>query len=64
MITPLQGAAIEVIKKLDFVPDLVFIDANKAQYIDYFNLLKDKMAKGSVILADNVLSHEKRFSLS
>ena len=59
-ITPLQGAALDIIPTLDFSPDLVFIDANKAQYIEYFNLLKDKMRTGGVILADNVLSHAEK----
>ena len=56
-VTFLQGSAREIIKDLDFVPDFVFIDACKQEYIDYFNLLKDKLPKGSIILADNVTSH-------
>lgn len=52
-----QGRALEIISELDFVPDMVFIDANKSEYIQYFNLLKDKLPKGSIILADNVVSH-------
>jgi len=35
--------------------DMVFIDADKENYPAYFNLLKDKMKKGSVIITDNVL---------
>lgn len=60
LITPLQGAALELLPEIDFTPDLVFIDANKPQYIDYFNLLKDKIPVDGVILADNVLSHEQK----
>lgn len=56
-VTFLQGSAREIIKDLNFVPDFVFIDACKQEYIDYFNLLKDKLPKGSIILADNVTSH-------
>ena len=56
-VTFLQGSAREIIKELDFIPDFVFIDACKQEYIDYFNLLKDKLPKGSIILADNVTSH-------
>ena len=52
-----QGRALEIIADLDFVPDMVFIDANKSEYIQYFNLLKDKLPKGAIILADNVVSH-------
>ena len=52
-----QGRALEIIPELDFVPDMVFIDANKAEYIQYFDLLKDKLPAGAIILADNVVSH-------
>lgn len=52
-----QGRALEILADLDFVPDLVFIDANKSEYIQYFNLLKDKLHKGAIVLADNVVSH-------
>lgn len=38
---------------LDF--DLVFLDANKKQYLNYFELLIPKMNSGGVILADNIL---------
>lgn len=56
-VTFLQGSARELIKNLDFVPDFVFIDACKQEYIDYFNMLKDNLPQGAVILADNVISH-------
>jgi predicted O-methyltransferase YrrM len=56
-VTFLQGSAREILKELDFIPDFVFIDACKQEYIDYFNILKDKLPKGSIILADNVTSH-------
>ncbi len=52
-----QGRALEILAELDFVPDMVFIDANKSEYIQYFDLLKDKLPKGAIILADNVVSH-------
>ncbi|HIU91560.1 MAG TPA: O-methyltransferase [Candidatus Limenecus avicola] len=52
-----QGRALEILANLDFVPDMVFIDANKSEYIQYFDLLKDKLPKGGIILADNVVSH-------
>lgn len=55
-----QGRALEIIAELDFVPDMVFIDANKSEYIQYFALLKDKLPKGAIILADNVISHEAK----
>ncbi len=52
-----QGRALDILANLDFIPDMVFIDANKSEYIQYFNLLKDKLPKGAIILADNVISH-------
>lgn len=35
--------------------DLVYIDANKRQYLDYYELILPKLASGAVILADNTL---------
>lgn len=57
VVTFKQGRALEILKELDFAPDMVFIDANKSEYIQYFDLLKDKLPKGAIILADNVISH-------
>ena len=39
--------------------DLVFIDANKSAYVDYFNLIKPRLKSGSVLLFDNVLWYGK-----
>ncbi|MBS4760678.1 MAG: O-methyltransferase [Clostridium sp.] len=52
-----QGRALEILAELDFIPDMVFVDANKSEYIQYFDLLKDNLQKGAIILADNVTSH-------
>lgn len=49
------GNAIEIIPNLNFKFDLVFIDADKSNYINYLNLIIDKMNSGGVILSDNVL---------
>jgi caffeoyl-CoA O-methyltransferase len=49
------GEAIDIIPSLDLKFDLVFIDADKENYINYFNLIVPKMNKGGVILSDNVL---------
>ncbi|MGB9675803.1 MAG: O-methyltransferase [Candidatus Bathyarchaeales archaeon] len=49
----LVGDAIEIIPKLKGTFDLVFIDADKEQYLDYLQLVEDKLHKGSVIVADN-----------
>ena len=40
--------------------DFVFIDANKKEYISYFNLIDKMLAKNGVILADNILSHYEK----
>ena len=49
------GDALEIIPKLDQKMDLVFIDADKKNYADYFDLVIAKVRKGGYILADNVL---------
>lgn len=49
------GNAIEIIPTLDKKFNLVFIDADKENYINYFNLILPKMNKGGIILSDNVL---------
>lgn len=47
------GDAIKVLPKLKGPFDLVFIDAEKTEYMDYLHLVEDKLHKGSVIVADN-----------
>jgi len=49
------GDALEIIPQLDVQFDLVFIDADKHNYINYYNLIFDKVKKGGYIIADNVL---------
>jgi caffeoyl-CoA O-methyltransferase len=49
------GEATEIIPNLDVKFDLVFIDADKENYINYFEMIVPKMNKGGVILSDNVL---------
>ena len=49
------GNALEIISKIDVKFDLVFIDADKLNYSNYFHLIIDKMNKGGIILSDNVL---------
>ncbi len=54
-ITAHLGNALDVIPRLDKKFDLVFIDADKENYINYFNLIVPIMNKGGIILSDNVL---------
>ena len=49
------GSAINIIPNLDTKFDLVFIDADKPNYINYFHAIIDKMNPGGVIVSDNVL---------
>ena len=49
------GDAIDIIPKMDLGFDLVFIDADKENYINYFHQIIDKLNPGGVILSDNVL---------
>ena len=52
----LLGPGLESIAKLDGPFDLVFIDADKPGYIDYYEAVLPKLAEGGVIMADNTLS--------
>ena len=45
----------EIIPKINESFDLIFLDADKENYINYFNLIINKLNKGGIILADNVL---------
>jgi predicted O-methyltransferase YrrM len=49
------GSAIDIIPTLNIKFDLVFIDADKPNYVNYFNMIIDKMNPGGIILSDNVL---------
>lgn len=49
------GQALDIIPTIEEKFDLVFIDADKGNYVNYFNVIIDKMNKGGVILSDNVL---------
>lgn len=49
------GNALNIIPNLDLKFDLVFIDADKPNYPDYFDLIINKLNPGGIILTDNVL---------
>jgi len=53
------GDALEIIPQIDAVFDLVFIDAAKKQYLDYYHAVFDKLKTGGYILADNILWYGK-----
>ena len=50
----IQGDAMEILRKLPGPFDLVFLDAEKTQYLDYLKAVEDKLHQGSVVVADNV----------
>jgi predicted O-methyltransferase YrrM len=54
-ITQHLGDALDIIPTLSKKYDLVFIDADKENYINYFHLIVPMMNKGGIILSDNVL---------
>jgi caffeoyl-CoA O-methyltransferase len=49
------GNALDIIPSLDRMFDMVFIDADKENYLNYYHLVFDKVRTGGYIIADNVL---------
>lgn len=49
------GNALDIVPKLKKTFDLVFIDADKENYCNYFEMIMDKLNSGGIILSDNVL---------
>lgn len=49
------GNALEIIPNIDITFDLIFIDADKINYPNYFNVVIDRLNSGGIILSDNVL---------
>ncbi len=49
------GDAKEIVPTLELKFDLVFIDADKENYCDYFHMIIDKLNSGGILLSDNVL---------
>lgn len=52
-----QGNAMEIIPSLPHHWDLVFIDADKTNYIAYYEAVLPRLSENGVIIADNVLFH-------
>ncbi len=53
------GDAADILPKLGLMWDLVFIDANKRHYLDYYNLVFPDVRPGGFIIADNTLWYGK-----
>ncbi len=58
-IIQLTGRAQDIIPELDEVFDLVYIDGDKREYSEYYNICLRKTRSGSYIIADNVLWGDK-----
>jgi predicted O-methyltransferase YrrM len=54
-IEQITGRAQEIIPEMNLIFDLVYIDGDKREYCDYFNLVIDRVKTGGYIIADNVL---------
>ena len=54
-IIQLTGNAKDILKNLDESYDIVFIDADKENYIEYFNIVSERLNNNGIIISDNVL---------
>ena len=54
-IIQLTGNAKEILNDLNETFDLVFIDADKENYIEYFKLVSERLNNNGIIISDNVL---------
>lgn len=52
-----HGNAIDIIPTINLQWDLIFIDADKTQYIEYYEMVLPRLKKQGLIIADNVLFH-------
>ena len=64
-ILPIVAPALETLKKMvkdNKIFDLIFIDADKGNYINYFNSSLDLIKSRSIVIVDNVLWHGKAYN--
>jgi len=54
-IIQLNGEALNLIETLDDNFDIVFLDADKENYIEYYKSVSNKIVKGGILISDNVL---------
>ena len=54
-IIQLTGNAKDILENLDETYDIVFIDADKENYIEYFNIVSERLNNNGIIISDNVL---------
>lgn len=64
-VSVLVGNAINLIPRLKGSFDLVFLDAEKSEHLDYLRLVEDKLHRGSIVIADNagILARQMRHFL-
>ena len=62
IVTPIQGSACDILRSFSDEDkfDFVFIDANKREYVEYFNLIKPHLTQKCFIAADNITSHAEK----
>jgi predicted O-methyltransferase YrrM len=60
----IPGDAFETLRRLEDVFDVVFLDAEKEDYGALFELAREKVEPGGLVVADNVLSHEELWPYS
>lgn len=58
-ITQVKGHAPEILESIPGTFDFIFLDATKYEHTSYFLALKNRLHKHGIIVADNMLSHEK-----
>ena len=61
-ITQVKGHAPEILSKIPGMFDFIFLDATKYEHTSYFLALKNRLNAGGIIIADNMLSHEKEMN--
>ena len=54
-IIQLNGEALDIIETLSDKFDIVFLDADKENYIEYYKSISKKLVKGGILISDNVL---------
>lgn len=59
-----EGDAFETLESIDDIYDVVFLDAEKADYEALFGLARGKVEPGALVIADNVISHEELHAYS
>ena len=49
------GDALDLVPKMDVMFDLAFIDGDKRKYVEYYEMVMERLSSGGYILADNTL---------